>query len=291
MLGAAAACARLSGLDSRRTAMALGIAASQPIGVREQFGTMTKALHPGAAARAGLTSALLAKHGYTASPRALEAPRGLMQTYSDKCDWREISDALGERFEIAFNTYKPFACGVVIHPAIDGCVQLRNAHRLAAGDIDHIELRVHPLVLELCGKTAPRTGLEGKFSIYHACAAGIVFGQAGEAEFANDVVARADIVALRDRIHATVDGAIGEAAADVTIRATDGRTLHLFVVHAVGSLERPMSDDDLARKFHGLVDPVLGASRATQLREQCVRLGTAPDLRALLAASRGGSSS
>src|SRR5437762_2244201 len=184
MLGAAAACARLAGLDPHRTATALGIAASQPVGVREQFGTMTKALHPGAAARAGLTSALLAKHGYTASPRALEAPRGLMQTYSDKCDWREINDALGKRFEIAFNTYKPFACGVVIHPAIDGCVQLRNAHRLAAADIDRIELRVHPLVLELCGKTAPRTGLEGKFSVYHACAAGIVFGQAGEAEFA-----------------------------------------------------------------------------------------------------------
>jgi len=286
MLGAAAACARLAGLDAQRLAMALGIAASQPVGVREQFGTMTKALHPGAAARAGLTSALLAKHGYTASMRALEAPRGLMRTYSDKCDWSEISAALGERFEIAFNTYKPFACGVVVHPAIDGCVQLRNAHRLTAADIDRIELRVHPLVLELCGKTAPRTGLEGKFSVYHGCAAGIVFGQAGEAEFANDVVARADIVALRDRIHATVDDTIGEAAADVTIRTTDGRTLHLFVAQAVGSLERPMSDDDLARKFHGLADPVLGAGRAKRLRELCAGIGTAPDLRALCDAAR-----
>src|SRR5262252_8042810 len=115
MLGAAAACARLAGLDANQTSMALGIAASQPVGIREQFGTLTKALHPGAAARAGLVSALPAKHGYTSSPRALEAPRGLMQTYSDKYAWSEISDALGERFEIAFNTYKPFACGVVIH--------------------------------------------------------------------------------------------------------------------------------------------------------------------------------
>ena len=289
MVGAAAACARLAGLDAQRTAMALGIAASQPVGIREQFGTMTKALHPGAAARAGLVSALLAKHGYTASPRALEAPRGLMQTYSDKCDWSEISRALGEHFEIASNAYKPFACGVVIHPAIDGCVQVRNAHRLAAGDIDRIDLRVHPLVLELCGKTAPRTGLEGKFSVYHACAAGIVFGQAGEAEFANDVVRREDIAALRGRIHATVDDAIGEAAADVTIRATDGRTLHLFIAHAVGSLERPMSDDDLARKFHGLVDPVLGAARATRLRELCGKFGATADLSTLFELARLGS--
>src|SRR4030095_15391109 len=101
MLGAAAACARLIGLDARKTTMALGIAASQPIGVREQFGTMTKALHPGAAARAGLTAALLAKHGFTASPRAIEAPRGLAQTFSTKCDWHESTDTLRTRFDIA----------------------------------------------------------------------------------------------------------------------------------------------------------------------------------------------
>ena len=106
--------------------MALGIAASQPVGMREQFGTMTKPFHPGAAARAGLMSALLAKHGFTASAKALEAPRGMMQTVSTKCDWSEVTDELGQRFEISFNTYKPFACGIVIHPSIDACVQLRE---------------------------------------------------------------------------------------------------------------------------------------------------------------------
>ena len=116
-----------------------------------------------------------------------------MQTFSTKCDWSEITDELGTRFEISFNTYKPFACGIVIHPCIDGCVQLARRTRPRAGDIERIELKVHPLVLELTGKTAPRTGLEGKFSVYHACAAGILFGKAGEAEFADDVVARADV--------------------------------------------------------------------------------------------------
>ena len=81
MLGAAAGCARLLKLDDKQTAMALGIAASQPVGMREQFGTMTKPFHPGAAARAGLTSALLAKHGFTASPKALEAPRGYRRSF------------------------------------------------------------------------------------------------------------------------------------------------------------------------------------------------------------------
>jgi len=286
MLGAAAAGARLLGLDAGRAAMALGIAASQPIGVREQFGTMTKPFHPGAAARAGLMSALMAKHGYTASTRALEAPRGLMQTYSAKCDWSEITRDLGQRFEISFNSYKPFACGIVIHPSIDGCVQLRNAHALTAADIERIDLRVHSLVLELTGKKTPQSGLEAKFSVFHAAAAGIFFGQAGEAEFSDAVVARPDVIALRDRIQAVVDSAIDEASADVTVTCKDGRRLHVFVEHAIGSVQRPMSDADLARKFHGLVDPVLGAARADQLIAQCAALGTAADVRALAAATR-----
>jgi 2-methylcitrate dehydratase PrpD len=285
MLGAAAACARILKLDAGRTAMALGIAASQPTGVREQFGSMTKAFHIGGAARAGLTSALLARHGYTASMRALEAPRGLLQTYSSKCDWNEISDELGKRFEISFNTYKPFACGIVIHPSIDGCRQLSDAHQLRPDDIERIDLRVHPLVLELTGKRAPKTGLEAKFSVYHACAAAILFGQAGEAEFSDAVACRPDVIALRDRIHAKVDAAIDESAADVTIRCNDGRSLHLKVEHAIGSLQRPLSDADLERKFHGLVDPVLGADRAARLVDVCRTLADAPNVEALRSAA------
>jgi 2-methylcitrate dehydratase PrpD len=281
MLGAAAAAARLLRLDVDKTTMALGIAASQPVGVREQFGSMTKPFHPGGAARAGLTSALMAKHGFTASSRAIEAPRGIAQTYSTKCAWNEITGELGERFEIAFNTYKPFACGIVIHPSIDGCVQLRNARALHADDIERVDLRVHSLVVELTGKRTPRTGLEGKFSVFHACAAGILFGRAGEHEFADAIVVRPDVVALRDRVHAQVDDTIDEASADVTVTMRDGRKHHVFVEHAIGSLERPMSDADLAAKFHGLVDPVLGTASADRLIELAMQLGTAPDVRAI----------
>jgi 2-methylcitrate dehydratase PrpD len=286
MLGAAAACARLLRLDARRACMAIGIAASQPVGVREQFGSMTKPLHPGAAARAGLTSALLAKHGFTSSARALEAPRGLLQTFSTKADWGEITGELGTRFEIAFNTYKPFACGIVIHPSIDGCVQLRNAHRISPETIESVQLRVHPLVLELTGKTAPRTGLEGKFSVYHACAAGLLFGRAGEHEFSDGCVNDPRVVALRDRVSARSDEAIDEAAAEVRIALNDGRTLVQRVEHAIGSLERPMSDGDLAAKFHGLVDPVLGPAKADRLIEFCTGLSAAPDVCALIETAR-----
>ena len=285
MLGAAAACARLLGLTAPQTAMALGIAASQPVGVREQFGTMTKPFHPGAAARAGLMSALMAQHGFTASARALEAPRGLMQTVSTRNDWSQISDELGQRFEISFNTYKPFACGIVIHPSIDACAQLR-AQGVSPSQVERIELKVHSLVLELTGKKEPVDGLQAKFSVYHGCAAGLSLGQAGEDAFSDELVNRPDMVALRRKVVATVDDAIDEASADVTAVLSDGRRVHVFVEHAIGSLQRPMSDDQLAAKFHGLSDPVLNAARSAALIQACRDIGRAGDVRTLTALAR-----
>ena len=281
-LGAAAACARLLGLDVQHTAMALGIAASQPVGMREQFGTMTKPFHPGGAARAGLMSALMARHGYTASPKAIEAPRGMVQTVSAKCDWREITDELGQRFEISFNSYKPFACGIVIHPSIDACAQLRE-QGVTPEQVERIELKVHSLVLELTGKKEPADGLQAKFSVYHGCAAGLTFGRAAEEEFSDEVVNRADMVALRRKVVATVDPQIDEASVDVTAVLTDGRRVHVFVEHAIGSLQKPMSDTQLQAKFHGLSDPVLGAAATTRLIDACWQVGKAPSLGALAA--------
>ena len=281
MLGAAAACARLLRLDAQKTQMALGIAASQPVGMREQFGTMTKPFHPGGAARAGLMSALMASHGYTASPKALEAPRGFAQTVSTRNDWSEITNELGQRFEISFNSYKPFACGIVIHPSIDACVQLR-AQGVRPEQVERIELKVHSLVLELTGNKEPADGLQAKFSVYHGCAAGLSFGRAGEDEFSDQVVNRSDIVALRRKVIATVDDAIDEAGADVTAVLADGRRVHVVVQHAIGSLQNPMTDALLEAKFHGLVDPVLGAAAAGRLIDACWTLGDAPDVLALV---------
>jgi 2-methylcitrate dehydratase PrpD len=261
--------------------MALGIAASQPIGMREQFGTMTKPFHPGGSARAGLMSALLAQQGFTASPRAIEAPRGMSQTISVKNDWNEITDELGSRFEISFNSYKPFACGIVIHPAIDGCVQLRNAHNLKASDIAKVDLKVHSLVLELTGKKTPQDGLQGKFSVYHSCAAGLIKGRAGEDEYHDHFVQSAEVITLRDKVSAVVDPAINEDQVDVTITLNDGRVLHMKVEHAIGSMTNPLTDAMLNQKFTDLVSPVLGANRAEQLIVFARSLGSAQNVKAL----------
>jgi len=285
MVGAAAGCARLLKLDAQQTLMALGIAASQPIGLREQFGTMTKPFHPGAAARAGLLSALLASRGFTASARALEAPRGLVQVVSDKRAWHEATDELGQRFEIAFNTYKPFACGIVIHPGIDACVQLRE-RGVTAEDVERIDLRVHSLVLELTGKRTPKKGLEGKFSVYHGCAVGLIHGRAGEGEFTDAVVNDPRVVTLRDKVHATVDPAIREDAVLLRALLRDGRALDIRVDHAIGSMERPLSDEALESKFDGLVAPVLGAARSREITGHWRTLAGVPDVRTLTALCR-----
>ncbi len=285
MLGSAAACARLLGLDERHAAWALGIAASQPIGMREQFGSMTKPFHPGAAARAGLTSALLARHGFTASARALEAPRGFAQVVSPKHDWSEVTSELGERFEISFNTYKPFACGIVIHPTIDAAAQLR-ARGVRPEEVERVELRVHPLVLELTGKKEPQDGLQAKFSVYHGFAAGLTFGRAGEGEYDDRIVTREDMVALRRKVVATPDESVHEASADVTVVLRGGQRQHVHVERAIGSLERPMTDRDLEAKFHSLADGVIGAAKADALIAACWKLGAAPDVKALVESAR-----
>lgn len=284
-LGAAAGCARLLGLNEQQTAMALGIAASQPIGVREQFGTMTKPFHPGGAARAGLMSALLASQGYTASSRALEAPRGMIQTVSTKYAWNEITDELGQRFEISFNSYKPFACGIVIHPSIDACAQLR-AQGVKPEEIERIELKVHSLVLELTGKKEPADGLSAKFSVYHGGACGLMFGKAGEEQYSDVIVNRPDMVALRRKVVATVDEHMAEASVDVTAVLKDGRQVHVFVQHAIGSLENPMTDAMLESKFHDLSDPVIGKSRTNGLIAACWKLAGTADVRTLTALAR-----
>ena len=281
MLGSAAACARLMGLNTQKTVMALGIAASQPIGIREQFGTMTKPFHPGGAARAGQLSALLAKNGFTSSEKALEAGRGFMQTVSTKYDWSEIDRELGNAFEISLNTYKPFACGIVIHPAIDACAQLR-AQGITADEIERIELRTHPLVLELTGKKTPRDGLEGKFSVYHGCAAGLIFGQASEREYADDIVNRLDVVALRAKVHATTDANIKEASVDLRAILKNGKEVHIYVDNAIGSLENPMSDRQLEQKFIGLTEPIIGKQKTEQLISAVWKLGDTPDLKTIL---------
>ena len=264
---------------------AIGLAAVQPVGLREMFGTMTKAFHPGRAAQNGLTAALLASKNFTSSEQAFEGKYGWANTLSSKRNYAEITDNLGKRWEAALNTYKPFPCGVPMHPSIDACIQLRNQHKLQAADIERIDLSVHPLVLELTGKKTPQTGLETKFSVYFAAALAIVRGAAGMRDFSDENARDPVIVGLRDRVVATVDPAIKEEQVRAKVTLKSGRVLDLFVEHVVGSLERPMSDADLEAKFLSLSDGVLSDAQARKLMDLCWKVETLPSAAAVAAAA------
>jgi 2-methylcitrate dehydratase PrpD len=282
VFGAAAAAARLLGLDARHTAWALGAAAAQAAGLREMFGSMCKSLHAGKAAENGVLAALLAREGFTAPAEPLAGRRGFGAVLSTRFDPAALTEALAERWEVHRNAFKPYACGVVTHPAIDAARQLR-AQGYEAAALARLELHVHPLVLELCGKRAPQTGLEGKFSVYHCAAVGFLDDAAGPAQFTDAVVRRPDVVALRERVTATADPALAEDQARLVAHLVDGRPVEIFVPHASGTLENPLSDEALAAKFRAVTAPVLGAERAGALLGRLWRLEAEPDAAALAA--------
>lgn len=277
IFGAAAAAGKLLGLNEQQMTWALGMAATQSAGLREMFGSMCKCLHPGRAAQNGLHAALLAQQGFTSSECGLEAKRGFGHVLSTRFDASVITAEWGPRYELSSNMYKPFACGLVVHGVIDGCIQLRGEHGLSPALIERVDLNVAPLVMELTGKTDPRTGLEGKFSVFHAAAAAIVHGAAGEAQFSDACVREAVVADLRSKVHVAADVSLLWTQARVSIRLKDGRVLDREVLHPLGSLERPMSDVDLEAKFRSLAGDVLDSGRCERLQELCWSLTSLPD--------------
>jgi 2-methylcitrate dehydratase PrpD len=252
---------------------ALGIAATQSCAIRETFGSMAKPLHPGFAARNGLMAALLAKKNVVGPEQGIEGRRGFAAVLSTRFDPAAITEGLGETWEILANSYKPYACGVVIHPAIDGCIQLRNEHGLKLDDIARIELKVHPLVLELCGRRDPKSGLEGKFSIFHSSAAAILLGEGGEAAYSDAIVRNAAVKRLRDQVSAAVQEGVAEDQVHITMTLKDGRVLEKVVEHCVGSVASPMSDADLEAKLRAQCKGILPAPQADKLIGLCWNVG------------------
>jgi 2-methylcitrate dehydratase PrpD len=286
VFGAAAASGKLLGLSEQQMLWALGLAATQPVGLQEMFGSMTKSFHPGRAAQNGLTAALLASKNFTSSEQSLEAKYGWANVVSAAHNYDDITKRLGESFEISKNTYKPFACGVVMHPTIDGCIQLRNENKLSADEIDRIELRVHPLVMQLTSKKSPQTGLEGKFSIYHAASVALVEGSGGIEQFSDRAVRDRTIASLRDRVSTVVDSSLHEDQVRIAVVTKNGRRLEKFVEHAVGSLDHPMSDKDLEAKFTGLANGVLPPDRQRKLMDLCWSVEGLPKAGAVADAAR-----
>ena len=286
VFGAAAAIGKARKLPADQLLWSLGLAATQSAGVRETFGSMAKAMHPGRAGQNGYFSALLAENGFTSGEQSIEGPRGFAMVQSVDRDLSKLLHKLGERYELLDNTYKPFPTGIVIQPTIDACIQIFHEHRPDPSMIKAVELDVAPIVFELCMKKDLKVGLEGKFSIYHAAAIGLVRGRASLNEFTDEVLADSALARVREL---TVPRSNSNIAADeviVHVTLADGSQITKHVEHAVGNLKRPMTDADLENKFRDLANRVVAPAHAERIIEMCWEFEQLSDCRALIAFTR-----
>ncbi|MEO8099687.1 MAG: MmgE/PrpD family protein [Acidobacteriota bacterium] len=285
VFGAAAAIGKLLHLSVQQMVWALGLAATQAAGLREMFGSMAKSLHPGRAAQNGYASALLAQQGFTAGEHSLEGPRGFAAVQAAHYDLSKITARLGIDFDLRANTYKPFPCGIVNHPAIDGCIQLHREHGFEPESILAVRLRVAPLVLDLCNQQNITKGLQGKFSVYHGAAIGLVRGKAGLAEYSDETVNDPPVRRVRELATATGDALLTEDQAHIEVDLADGRRLTHFVEQSLGNIHRPMTDRQLDEKFREQAALVLAPPAAQALLDHCWGLSRLDNVDALVRAA------
>jgi 2-methylcitrate dehydratase PrpD len=278
VFGAAAAVGKLMHLSVQEMVWSLGLAATQSAGLREMFGSMGKAFHPGRSAQNGYAAALLAKAGFTSGERGIEGPRGFAHVLAASRDLSKIGTRLGVDFDLRENTYKPFPCGIVNHPTIDGAIQIHDEHRPDPASIVAVTLRVAPLVLDLCNQQNITRGLQGKFSVYHGAAVGLVRGKGGLREYTDEAVNDPAIKRVRESATAIGDPAITEDQAHIEVELNDGRRLTKFVEQSLGNIHRPLSDRQLEDKFRDQAVLVLPAADVDRLIDLCWRIDALEDV-------------
>jgi 2-methylcitrate dehydratase PrpD len=282
IFGAAAAIGKLIGLSRQQTIWAIGLAATQAAGIREMFGSMAKSFHPGRAAQNGYSAALLAQAGFTAGEHGLEGPRGFAAVQAASYDLSKITAGLDADYELRANTYKPFPCGIVNHPTIDGAIQIHHEHHPAPESIAAVRLRVAPLVLDLCNQTNITKGLQGKFSVYHGAAIGLVRGKAGIQEYTDEAVDDPAIKRVRECTTAVGDASVTEDQAHIEVELTNGAKLMRFVEKSLGNIHRPLTDRQLDDKFLDQAVLAIPLEQAEKLLRQCWQIDQLTDVNQLV---------
>jgi 2-methylcitrate dehydratase PrpD len=300
-LGAVAAAARLLDLDVPATTAALGVAASQASGLKENFGTMTKPFHAGHAARSGVLSALLAREGFTSSHAAVDGVQGLLALYGGGDAGAPANatpsitlDHLGSPWQILRTgiAVKPYPCCALTHSAIDALLELRATHRIEPAEVRAVEVAVAPVVPTVLIHPDPSTELEAKFSMQYCAAAALATGRIAIDTFEPATLADPEIRKLMVRARMVVDPAVGgsrdtQAWSRVRVTLADGRVLGTPPRGARGHPDAPLSDDALARKFSDCAARALPPDRIASVTEMLRTLDGCPDLRSLTALLRG----
>lgn len=285
-LGASAACARLLQLDAGRTQIALGIAASLAAGVRQNFGSMTKPLHAGWAARNGVITATLAGHGFTADAEALEGSGGFLRAASGGAEFDPTPlNRLGDPWEIVSPGIgvKLYPCCYFTHTAIDAALQLRPSIETDLEAIDRIDISLSPGTTMVLRKTLPSTGLEGKFSMEYCVAAALADGAVTLSTFTDEAVAQPQVMRLMSRVTVTED----RPSANVSVGGTavvraqlPNRPVESPVVEIPrGDPRNPLSWRELSVKFVDCASDVIAAPDVRELIELIGRLDALTSVR------------
>ena len=273
-LGAAATAARLLRLDPGQAAMAVSLAASQAAGLRQNFGTMTKPYHAGAACRAGVNAARLVQAGFTASDDALEGRFGFMRAFSGGSDYDpgRAAASLGSRCFMVESgiEIKKYPCCGSAHLALDATTELLRRESFGAGDVDRIDVLVDFDPPRSLIHSRPTGGLEGKFSMQYCLAAEIIDGRVGLASFTDDQVMRSEAQDLIPRIemrrHPGFEGQTSWTEANhlVEVHLKDGRVIAERAERATTGALRGVSHDDVRAKFLDCATVALDDSTAEE---------------------------
>ena len=282
VFGAAVAIGKLIGLNEQQMIWAIGLAATQAAGLREMFGSMAKSLHPGRAAQNGYGSALLAQAGFTSGVHGLEGPRGFAAVQAAKYDLSKITAGLSVDFDLRENTNKPFPCGIVNHPTIDGAIQIHQEHHPGPESIRAVRLRVAPLVMDLCNQQNITRGLQGKFSVYHGAAIGLVRGKAGIREYTDEAVNDPAIKRVRESATAVGDASLTEDQANIEVELASGEKISRLVEKSLGNINRPLTNQQLDDKFRDQAVLALPADRVERVIELCWRIDQLADVNELV---------
>ena len=281
-ISAGIAVGRLLGLDATQMVHALGIATTQAAGMQQNRGTMCKSFHAGKAASNGLLAAFIAREGFDSSDEIIEGRRGFIRIFSSIASPEGMLDGLGSDWHLLRNGHKPYACGIVLHPMIDGMVALHRL-KIPAENVAAIEVKVHPLAVKITGVQEPQTGLQSKFSIYHSAAVAFLDGNAGIAQYSDARAAASDVAALRRRVLVATDDGLRGDEARAAIVETSGQRHEVHIEHASGTRHNPMSDAGIENKFRCNAAVVLDEATVDALTARLWALDTLEDARGILA--------
>ena len=285
---AAAVSAYLLKLDRNTVVNALGIAMSRAAGMRSNFGTMTKPLHAGLAAKSGMEAVGLARVGITASPSAYEGDDGFSFCFTGRISDEGVS--FGTNWDLKENglAFKLYPCCSGSHPAADLMLDLVNKDLIGADDIDQIQVGSSLLGPRELVNHCPQTPLEARFSMEFALAAILIGGQLTLDEFTSEFIQRADVQELMTRIRMEVDdelaklGFIGTAPVKLKLLLKNGSIMNIRNDLAWGNPSKPLQDSDLKRKFLQNASPVITVTKAEKILEQLFQLDTVIDIKELM---------